>query len=286
MKRVRLITLLVLSSLTACAWWMLAGRIGKVDEIIFPHAFHKEQGAECAQCHKGVEAATDTSKGYTPGMDACSECHDVNTDCNKCHTQPTAGGRDSHESQLGFPKNHLAGKRDLRQVSPRGRDLDGAAREDADDGLLPRLPQPLRRLCRGPLPALPPGPQPPAVKAVAEYDHSGNWMARHGAMASGPGAACTQCHPQSFCSECHSKVRRPSTCGSTRGGGRTLLHRGDWLSTHPMEARADGDSCLRCHNSRAIAPPVTLHQGSPAAHNSRTCRTRPATQPRWATVPR
>jgi len=57
----------------------------------FPHKYHvQEVGAECATCHKGVEAATDSKTSFIPGMDVCAQCHDVEAEsgCVMCHTDP------------------------------------------------------------------------------------------------------------------------------------------------------------------------------------------------------
>ena len=40
--------------------------------------------------------------------------------------------------------------------------------------------------------------------------------------------------------------------------GRPLLHRGDWLSVHPIEAGSDPVSCTRCHAAPGNVPGPTM----------------------------
>ena len=271
MKRLRWLIVLALSSLAACAWWM-AGRPGaaKLDQILFNHQLHKEQGAECATCHAGIADATDTSKSFHPQEKVCLDCHDRQEYCQKCHTDPqNRAAALPHESELGFShKAHLA-QADVAcamchpdsatsQTLPMGKpnmDLCLGCHNHRKDYAEAR--------CTGCHPALNRLP----LKAIAEFDHAGDWMSRHGMQARGEGVACQQCHQQSFCSECH--ARNPAAVNVRlypEDTQRTLLHRGDWLSTHAIDARADGDTCLRCHRDPTYCQACHTAQGiAPAA---------------------
>ena len=76
-------------------------------------------------------------------------------------------------------------------------------------------------------------------------------MARRGLQARSQARSCQQCHADSSCSECHSQVA-PTVNARLfpEAVERPLLHRGDWRTVHAIEARADGDTCLRCHQPR------------------------------------
>jgi len=44
--------------------------------------------AECARCHKGIEASAQSSDLFVPGIASCRECHGpgaVRSDCVTCH---------------------------------------------------------------------------------------------------------------------------------------------------------------------------------------------------------
>jgi hypothetical protein len=90
------------------------------------------------------------------------------------------------------------------------------------------------------------------LEAIAEFDHTGNWLARHGQMAHSAGSACVQCHQETQCDDCHTAV--PSAAPARlfpEQTDRELLHRGDFLASHPIEARTQPEMCVRCHSSQS-----------------------------------
>lgn len=88
------------------------------------------------------------------------------------------------------------------------------------------------------------------LMAVAEFEHTAGWITRHGLVSQHQGESCLQCHQQSSCSECHSRVAPDSPARLfPEVVDRTVLHRGDFISTHGMDARLSGDVCLRCHQT-------------------------------------
>jgi hypothetical protein len=254
MKTLRWILILPLLSLAACAWWA-AGRPGlaKLDQLIFSHTLHADEGVECESCHEGVEAATDTATAHRPKEEACLECHDRDDNCDMCHSDSAnAGKRPARLSDLGF--SHAA------HIERVGDDGCAKCHATADWDEVP-VPLPDMDSCLGCHnhnqdyaqaqclhchPALRKQP----LKAVAEFQHVGDWMSRHGLQARSQADSCQQCHVETTCSECHSSVA-PAVNSRLfpEAVDRPLLHRGDWRSTHAMEARADGDTCVRCHNT-------------------------------------
>lgn len=87
-----------------------------------------------------------------------------------------------------------------------------------------------------------------ALKPYGEFRHTAVFVVRHGAYALRGQDLCASCHPDPFCLSCH--PFRSGLAPDIRRGDRPDLsapHRGDYLSQHPLDARVDPGSCLRCH---------------------------------------
>jgi hypothetical protein len=274
MKALRLGIVLPLLTLAACAWWM-AGRPGlaALDQLTFSHTLHIDEGVECDTCHEGVAEATDTSSAHRPAEEVCLECHEREDNCDMCHSDAeNAGKRPAHSSDLGF--SHAA---HIERVGDEGcAKCHPAVDWDEAPVPLPNMDSCLechnhdqdyaRAECLHCHPSLRAKP----LRAIAEFDHAGDWMSRHGLQARNQGAACQQCHTDSTCSECHSRVA-PAVNAQLfpEAVGRNLLHRGDFRSTHAMEARADGDTCLRCHHTNYCAQCHEQHGLTAGVSNGR-----------------
>ncbi len=256
MSRLRLMMLVAAasSSLAACAWWM-AGRSGlfKLDQLVFSHATHKENDVDCDTCHTGVAKATHLDASFAPREETCLECHDRDN-CALCHSdvarrQPRGA---PEPSELGFshqahadrvpegcPRCHVGIEQSTGlPIEPPSMDLCLACHPHGEEYAQARCQH-----CHPSLRALP-------LRAVAEFDHTGDWESRHGLQARAQGDSCLQCHPQSSCAECHSRVAPAANVRLyPEAVERNLIHRGDWRSTHAIEARLDGDTCVRCHTN-------------------------------------
>lgn len=232
----------------------MAGRRGPEPRIDFSHALHLEQGATCEQCHGAVAEATDTSKTHLPAQAVCLECHEADS-CESCAKLPSARDeqKDVDEQTLGF--SHAA---HLPRVEGDCTKCHGNAHTATE---LP-VQTPSMALCltchnhseeyqASRCTRCHPVLQRLPLEAVAEFSHGGNWIERHGMLARTEGAACQECHPQPMCASCHSRVTpaAPARLFPEKVEG-TLLHRGDFLTTHSIEARADGDTCYRCHDQQ------------------------------------
>ncbi len=77
-------------------------------------------------------------------------------------------------------------------------------------------------------------------------------MGEHRALAGKAGTNCIECHSQSFCNDCH-------TGGGVDAALRTpnfkrnympKNHRSDFISIHPIKAKDNQQSCIRCHNQK------------------------------------
>lgn len=95
--------------------------------------------------------------------------------------------------------------------------------------------------------------------AYGRFDHLSQWLDMHKLRAYGQEQVCVMCHARSFCSDCHvtetelkPSIRRQSATY------REMMHRGDYVSRHRIDARIDPTSCFRCHgnpkSSRSCAP--------------------------------
>jgi hypothetical protein len=79
--------------------------------------------------------------------------------------------------------------------------------------------------------------------------HDPAWIRRHGPHARRSEPQCNQCHTQTQCTDCHDQrqtipveVRRPEKIESG------FVHRGDFITRHPLEARSQPATCLKCHS--------------------------------------
>jgi hypothetical protein len=86
------------------------------------------------------------------------------------------------------------------------------------------------------------------LKKLSSYTHANDFKSRHAEYARKSAQGCVQCHTESYCLDCHSKHEglKPSLKfpEKVRAG---LIHRGDWMTVHRVEAKVDSASCLKCH---------------------------------------
>jgi hypothetical protein len=78
--------------------------------------------------------------------------------------------------------------------------------------------------------------------------HDASFARRHGALARDEKRLCQACHAQSDCDDCHDvsqdlgiERRRPERIE------QRLVHRGDFVARHAIEAESQPGRCLRCH---------------------------------------
>ncbi len=219
---------------------------------VFPHTPHLEGDVPCSKCHAGIEKSTALQANVRhvklpPNIsknDDCSGCHDtepkitlpkrnqpfrltfdhqahlprVKGDCKACHTAPPEKG----DAQAKAPPmaactachNHQKDFAEAR-CTPCHTDL---------KGLFP----------------------------VNAFSHQGDWLRLHAQLARSSAETCAQCHDQTYCSNCHSPTTaaaRPSII-YPEAVERDLIHRGDYVSRHMIEAGANPASCMRCHGTQ------------------------------------
>jgi hypothetical protein len=275
MRPALLIVLAVLPVLGACR----AARTDapkKTDEILFSHDFHAKMDFDCDTCHKGVAEATDLSRSYLPKEATCLECHAEKKEggeCGFCHADPKhpatyvfrdVASRMPHvrhtaakvacatcHTQLSEPNQPAVTKADHESCmschTPHG--------EQYAKGSCETCHTDLGRF---------------AVAPVASFSHQGDFIKSHGDQARTSMETCAKCHDQTSCAECHSRsvatkieLRYPDDVTSN------FIHRGDYVSRHPVEARADSASCARCHGKSTCESCHTLNNLTTAAADPR-----------------
>jgi len=109
------------------------------------------------------------------------------------------------------------------------------------------------------------------TRPVAMFSHDANFRTRHGTLARGDEAVCNHCHRQSDCADCHSRlnVQTPVSRQSERVD-RDLVHRGDFVTRHAIEASADPNRCLKCHTTAQCTGCHTTRGVGAAAPNAQS----------------
>ncbi len=102
--------------------------------------------------------------------------------------------------------------------------------------------------------------------------HDLSFLRRHGEAATRQSAVCAQCHSQTDCADCHDQgqplgtaARRPDAVD------RGVIHRGDFLSRHGMEARLEPTRCVTCHTTSSCEG-CHLERGVSAGYEDRQGR--------------
>ena len=246
---------LVALLLGACSWWM-AGRplIFGGHDLTFTHELHMgEVGMECNECHGEVAGAEDFVASYLPDEEVCMDCHFREDDCSWCHTDPDSRGPRPERVVPAYTISH-------RSHLEREAECTDCHADATTSGALPLMgismdtclnchnheedyAQGRCNQCHESMERMP-------LSAVAEYEHSGGWIDQHGLLAHNAGASCGQCHSQTMCTDCHTAVSAIVPADLFPEEVETeLRHRGDFITTHSMEARADAGNCATCHDS-------------------------------------
>ena len=249
--RLRLVT--ILGACLACA-----AMVYREDTIRFSHRLHvKEQGISCDSCHKEVAA----KEPGLPREGTCLECHDRDN-CGQCHTNPKQPRSWAKAVKQGVIFSHPAHlKATEGRCEPCHEDVAQRQSPRESGRLIPHdacmtchRSEYRKTDCRKCHPDLAENPARP----TSFFNHDADFVRRHASLAQGDEQVCAHCHRQSFCADCHGKteVLRPSERQSERVD-KPLIHRGDYVTRHAIEARLDPNSCARCHTQRQC---VTCHE--------------------------
>ncbi len=226
------------------------------DHIIVPHARHAKADVDCATCHETIFESTNLTTVDLPTEKKCLSCHKEEKqkgNCAFCHTSP------EHPKTYSPPKREL--KMNHAEHIERVKEDCSVCHTSLPEPLVTQVTPPTMdsclnchehkaqyeagncSVCHQDLTKYP-------LKPVASFSHRGDFLKRHGNEAHSAGAACETCHEQTFCSECHAKtVSTRIEAILPERVDRAFIHRNDFLSRHPVEARADETSCARCHGT-------------------------------------
>jgi len=101
--------------------------------------------------------------------------------------------------------------------------------------------------------------------------HSDSWGAlnhkaddfylKHKFYAAQQKFACSACHQESFCVDCHAHKEEIKPSDKYKDSPeRALPHRGDYLSQHKIDGRINPASCAKCHGRSNNERCITCHR--------------------------
>ncbi|MBM4394915.1 MAG: hypothetical protein FJ087_04415 [Deltaproteobacteria bacterium] len=242
-------TLLVAGLIVACA-----SLVRRDDRIRFSHKLHvKDQELSCDSCHDEVMKSERLSGPMWPKEAKCLECHEKEEGkCGLCHVDPGRPRTWKHVRTPGVSFSHAThvevteGRCEPCHAGVAQREAPSEAdRPIPHDACMSCHRAEFRKIeCRKCHEDMVENPSRP----TQFFSHDGDFMLRHGTLANGDEQVCAHCHRQSFCADCHSRteVLKPSLKHSERPDA-PLIHRGDFLARHAIEARLDPSSCAKCH---------------------------------------
>lgn len=201
----------------------------------FSHKPHIADDVACATCHQGI-ADQELLEPTLISVD-CLSCHESGkVKAPKGEWKPTSAIIFSHKNHMertgsdcnvchdGVSKGKLPGHRECLSCHNKDYDNLKCKKCHSDLGGVDLVP-------------------------ISNYSHAVDWADRHRIAAGKDRDVCTQCHEESFCSNCHNI--RDNMTPSQRFPDeveRHFIHRADYRTRHPIEASANSALCLRCHD--------------------------------------
>jgi c(7)-type cytochrome triheme protein len=235
----------------------------------FSHRMHLAKGAKCIFCHGAAQRSDSPADRLVPKEERCARCHEIEearagtpTDppsaCQVCHPGfdfavhrapepslfPRAALRFSHAKHLSrgtecaachgsYEKVDLATRAQLPKMANCLACHDGRkAPASCETCHLPALDGRGARIAT----SLPGGTLRPGPGNPLGLDHGPGFERAHGLIAAGRREQCLACHAERDCRSCHDATRKPEA-----------IHPGDFISTHPVPARANQPNCSACH---------------------------------------
>ena len=83
-------------------------------------------------------------------------------------------------------------------------------------------------------------------------NHDADWVRGHRMAASRSNSKCQECHQQSWCLDCHQGGGSGERLEISNFGRdyKPKSHRSDFRVLHPLKAKDNPQSCLRCHDRK------------------------------------
>jgi len=226
------------------------------DGVGFTHARHVQAKVECIACHEKLfDAVALGEPGVLPAEAKCLECHSKQKEqgnCAYCHTDPVKPEgfvRQDHHLKLNHAAHIDRVKEDCsvcHAALPEKTQVTAGPTMDSCLGChehREQFAQGQCNVCHTDLRRFPLAP-------VAFFSHQANFVKTHRESARASAETCAQCHDQAFCVACHANtVATPIEVRFPEKVESNFIHRGDFLSRHAIEQRADPALCQRCHAS-------------------------------------
>ena len=267
-------------ALAACATAVGAIRGGtQADRILFPHSVHARAKVECIACHETIYDAKDLSAAANalPDEAKCLECHkEQKTEgkCSFCHSDvkfAAAWPKRTPHLKLDHAAHIERVKEDCSKCHGRLYEPNGEVPlSDGHNACFAcheheqHFAQANCAECHVDLKQYP-------LKPIAEFSHQGDFLRRHATAARAEGASCATCHEQNYCLDCHARTAMTSLhVVLPDRPDRSFIHRNDFISRHPIEARADPASCLRCHAPSSCEQCHRAENVAPTSLNARS----------------
>ena len=240
--------------------------------LVFSHRQHLARGAHCEQCHPSAATSRSAVDNLIPTEAECRACHPIDrgkpdndakpvTACAGCHVG-YAPDRPVERvyltpTPLKFPHSDHAkiscaschgdmSRVDLataRQLPTMQSCLtchgDGIEQRHCADCHLAKLGGLIQTQFEF-------GTLAPQSDQLGDA-HGPGFARDHRQQASQPGATCEACHDRSECVACHQGTVKPMD-----------FHPGDYLMTHPIEARRGRPDCSACHRYESFC--VACHE--------------------------
>lgn len=277
MRRRALLAAAGLCCLAACAT-LAARRPAPPDQdlVRLPHQKHRAADLECAACHAKVAESTTLEAGrLLPREETCLRCHGewkASGRCSACHLTAAPQGWPDRERRVRLSHaGHLrrgAGCSACHTIlSEPGAPAQPAAPMGTCLACHVHQAEYDQARCAGCHVDLTRVP----LRPVASFSHQGNYLLEHRQPGRASPEACAQCHDEGFCADCHARTAKsPVELIFPDRVDRAFVHRNDFLSRHPLEARADEALCLRCHSTRSCDLCHRERGVSPAARDPRS----------------
>jgi len=223
------------------------------DQINPNHSGHAKAKLDCLTCHESIFDETALGqRNVFPKEAKCLECHKKAKDegnCAMCHSRPDKPGPYTIlEPYLSINHAKHLEKDEKCEVCH----LTLPARGQVEKPVPPmstclgchnhneQFKNGQCSVCHVDLNRHP-------LKPVSFFSHQGNFTNAHAPIARSTSAACTVCHQQRFCSDCHSNQPMTPSQKNPEKVNQNLIHWGDYLTRHSIDARSDESRCQTCH---------------------------------------
>jgi hypothetical protein len=94
------------------------------------------------------------------------------------------------------------------------------------------------------------------------FNHQADdFYAKHRYYAQAQRLACSSCHKDSYCSDCHAhKEESKPSDKFANSPNRNLPHRGDYLGRHMIDGQVNPAACAKCHGRQNNERCQTCHR--------------------------